>query len=44
MDFLTGLLIKFGSENINCGLSTQVSTERHLGPPALGIVPYKEEA
>jgi len=43
MDFLMGLLIKFGSENTNGGLSTHVNTERHWGPPALGIFPYKEE-
>jgi hypothetical protein len=36
------LLIEFGSGNKNCGLSTHVSEERHLGPPALHIVPYKE--
>jgi hypothetical protein len=44
MDFLTGLLIKFGSENTNEGLSTHnVSIKRHLEPPAFGIVPYKKE-
>jgi hypothetical protein len=40
MDFLASLFIKFGSENINCGLSTRLGAERHLEPPVLGMVPY----
>ena len=40
---VSGLGLGFFSEYINQGLSTPESRERHLGPPVLGTVPYKEE-